>query len=81
MATYLTNHAENKAPISKQRLKEMVEQEQGILYKDSKTDKIHLVNDKVVAVYTEEDNGKVIITAYANLQKGRYKYKKRFSQV
>jgi len=59
----------------------MVEQEQGRLYKDSKTEKIHLVNDKVVAVYTEEDNGKIVITAYANLQKGRYKHKKRFSHV
>jgi len=81
MTTFLTNHAENKCPISKERLKEMVEQEQGLIYEDSETDKLHLVNDKVVAVYTEEDNGKVIITAYANLQKGRYKHKKRFSQV
>lgn len=79
MKTVLTDHAQNRSPVANDKLKTMVENLNGQLYKDKRDGGYHLVQGRKVAVIRKDRNTKVIVTSFANLQDGtRYQRKKRF---
>jgi len=77
----LTDHVRRDKPVGNDRVKNVVKQVGGPVYKDKKKQGYHLLDGATSIVFVSEGDSKaVVVTAYPNFQRD-YNHSSRFSRI
>ncbi len=76
----LTRHVKHDKPVNNQRVKSVVEDVGGPVYKDKQKQGYHLLDGSTSIVFVLKGSKAVVVTAYPNFRRD-YNHSSRFSRI